>query len=215
MPSDLDERNSYFYSGLSSSNAYTSFQKFLLRKNIWIDLREDLMKGFGNETEILDIGCGPGGLLMHSDLNIKESSFTGIDPSSEYITSATQLFPAATFHLGTVNSVNLQPESFDFVVLSGVLHHMDDPMAQETLKFALNALKPRGKVISVDPVILPWQNPIARMLALLDRGKYVRTPPAMANLWRSAWTADNVSFQIKSGYLRLPYNHIVGVGTKS
>ena len=86
---------------------------------------------------------------MHSDLNLEESSFTGIDTSSGRITSATQLFPAATFHLGAVTQVNLQPESFDFVVLSGVLHHMDDPMAQETLKFVFNALKPPGKVITV------------------------------------------------------------------
>ena len=29
MPSDLDERDSYFYSGLSSSKGYASFQKLL------------------------------------------------------------------------------------------------------------------------------------------------------------------------------------------
>ena len=215
MPSDLDERNSYLYAGLSSSKMYSSFQKFLTRRNIWADLKKELMESSGNENRILDIGCGPGGLLMHSDLDIKESLFTGIDPSEEYITTANQLFPEATFHLGTVRQVKLQPESFDFVVPSGVLHHMDDAMAQETLKFAFSALKPRGTVITVDPVILPRQNPVARILALLDRGKYVRTPQAMAKLWQSSWSTGNIGFDIKSGYLPLPYNHIVGVGAKS
>jgi len=92
---------------------------------------------------------------------------------------------------------------------------MDDAMARETLKFAFSALKPQGKVITVDPVILPRQNPVARILALLDRGKYVRTPQAMTKLWQSTWSADNIRFEMKSGYLRLPYNHIVGVGAKS
>ena len=56
----------------------------------------------------------------------------------------------------------------------GVLHHLDDDTARQFMSVASAALKPGGRIYTVDPCYAPGQSPIARFLISRDRGQHVR-----------------------------------------
>lgn len=141
---------------------YRSFQAMVGRRDNWPELAEAHFPWLSPKNRVLDIGCGPGSLLQNNSLPITHENFTGIDVSQEYITSARNDFPDATFHLGTVREAVLPANSFDLVIMSGVCHHMDDTQVTEALVFALAMLKPGGTFFTIDPVVFPGQNLLAK-----------------------------------------------------
>lgn len=194
---------------------YNLFQSAVSKKPLWPDLIQAYFPSGRSDFKVLDIGCGPGNFLAGGYLAFDHSNFVGIDPSAQYIEQARREFPAARFHEGTVQDVHLDSDEFDVVVISGVLHHVDDPEAKAILSFAVAHLAPTGFVVSVDPVVFPGQNPIARWMALADRGQNVRTMDELHALWGSCEGFAKNKFDLKHGYLRVPYNHGVCVGYKT
>jgi SAM-dependent methyltransferase len=64
---------------------------------------------------------------------------------------------------------------FDVVLLNGVLHHMDDETSIKTLALAFRALRPGGRVITLDPCYTKDQSRFSKFVIDSDRGKNVRT----------------------------------------
>ncbi len=64
---------------------------------------------------------------------------------------------------------------------------MDDAQASELFVLLRQVLKPGGRVITVDNVFTERQNPIARLLISLDRGRHVRSPAGYEALARGAF----------------------------
>jgi SAM-dependent methyltransferase len=122
---------------------------------------------------ILDLGCGTAEVLRALPEGI---TYVGYDMSPEYIAAARKRFGArGTFHcrlLEQAEVVRLEP--FDLVLGTGVLHHLDDATARKFMALAAAALKPGGRIYTVDPCFAPGQNPIARFLISRDRGQHVR-----------------------------------------
>jgi SAM-dependent methyltransferase len=121
---------------------------------------------------IIDIGCGPAELLRH----LHGVTYVGFDPNPAYIARARRVFgDRGDFHakLFTADdAARLEP--FDIAVVSAVLHHLDDQEARELFALLRKAVKPGGRVITIDNVYIDGQNPIARLLISLDRGRNVR-----------------------------------------
>jgi ubiquinone/menaquinone biosynthesis C-methylase UbiE len=211
------ENNSGLRSFLKLSSVYDFVQKSLSKKNLWKEVLDVLFPGTKQQLRVLDIGCGTGNFLLSNPLGIPEKIYTGIDPSSQYIETAKSRFPEATFLLGTASDIDIPPESFDLVVFAGVLHHLNDSEAEEAITFALEKVSDQGAVVSIDPVFFKGQNPIAKFIAKLDRGQHVRSPNEMKSIWERALPSGSpeLSIEIKTGYLRVPYNHIVCVWRSS
>ncbi|EUA32283.1 putative methyltransferase type 12 [Mycobacterium intracellulare] len=76
----------------------------------------------------------------------------------------------------------------DIAIVSAVLHHMDDAQANELFGLLRQVLKPGGRVVTLDPVFTERQNPIARLIISLDRGRHVRSPASYEALARAAFT---------------------------
>lgn len=187
---------------------YSLFQKSIQRKPIWADIFEQHIVLDLETTRVLDIGCGPGLLLTVEGDKFDHSKFVGIDPSRDYVEHATKLFPEARFLLGTVGQVALTEEVFDLIVISGVLHHVEDEEAIEIMRFAHAHKSNKGVIVSLDPVFFPGQNIFARWMALADRGQNVRTVESLEGLWRAA-AASDIQISIKSGYLRVPHDYVL------
>ena len=122
---------------------------------------------------ILDLGCGTAEILNALPTDI---AYIGYDMSPEYIAAARKKYgDRATFHcrlLEQAEVATLQP--FDLVLGTGVLHHLDDAAARQFMAIACSALKPGGRIYTVDPCFASGQNPIARFLISRDRGQHVR-----------------------------------------
>jgi SAM-dependent methyltransferase len=97
----------------------------------------------------IDLGCGTGAFTRR--LQRFALALTGVDISPRSIERAKQIGGAA-FIVGDVSATALPAASFDFAVMSGVLHHLaaaDQRIA--SLREARRLLKPGGRFFSYDP----------------------------------------------------------------
>jgi SAM-dependent methyltransferase len=122
---------------------------------------------------ILDLGCGTAGILAALPTDVK---YVGYDMSPHYIDTARRRYGArGTFHCRLLEEAEVADiEHFDLVLGTGVLHHLDDQTARRFMAIAAAALRPGGRIYTVDPCFAAGQNPIARFLISRDRGQHVR-----------------------------------------
>jgi SAM-dependent methyltransferase len=123
--------------------------------------------------KILDIGCGPAQVLGY----LPAIEYWGFDISESYIQFARKKFGAdGNFFCKKLDLVDLESmPKFDIVYASGLLHHLDDKEARLLMKLCHVALKPGGRVLTIDGVWVDGQNPFAKLFVKLDRGQNVRS----------------------------------------
>lgn len=158
---------------------------------------------------VLDIGCGPANILAY----MPGVDYYGYDISESYITKARNYFgDKGKFfakHL-TYEDVDSMPK-FDLVLLTGVLHHLDDEAAIDVLSMAYKSLKSNGRLITTDPCLVDGQNPIARYLIEHDRGQNVKVEIGYKKLAKKAF--NNVEISIR--HIRwVPYTLCYMICTK-
>jgi SAM-dependent methyltransferase len=95
---------------------------------------------------------------------------------------------------------------FDIVLATGVLHHLDDEEARELFRTAREALRPGGRLVTLDGCYVDGQSRMARYLLSRDRGKFVRAPEAYVRLARSQF--EDVQASVRDDLLRIPYTHV-------
>lgn len=193
---------------LELSWVYTAFQGLISRPGAAERMRGELYPELGSRPlRVLDIGCGPAAFFARYR-DVEGLEYVGIEPNKAYVDDAEQRFPDIELYAGTVPQVRDRISGrFDLVVFEGVLHHIDDATAVEGLRFAGERLAPGGRIVALDPVLLPRQNPIARALPSLDRGKHVRTLDGYRQLAVDALPSASVEIRVLSGQLRVPYDH--------
>jgi SAM-dependent methyltransferase len=121
---------------------------------------------------ILDIGCGTANILEY----LPSVKYYGFDIDERYIRYARRRFPdAVEFRCKTVEPADLDTlPGFDVVILIGVIHHLTNQEALEIFAFAKQALKPGGRLLTLDPCYSKRQGYVSKLLVSLDRGEYVR-----------------------------------------
>lgn len=180
------------YSGLQSlMGAHSSRKSFV----------KNYVKPFPG-MQILDIGCGPADILAY----LPQASYSGFDISQDYIGQARKRFGT----LGNFNCKLLSIEDlerlpqFDVVFALGLIHHLDDDEAVGVIKMALHALKPGGRLLTVDPCWDPSQNLVARLLIRGDRGQNVRDKAGYETLAKVVFEAPRVEVRHRAW---IPYTH--------
>lgn len=183
-PTLMSEREHGPYGLLKSPALYESVQRLMGAEKLRHEFQRSFVRAQPGDR-VLDVGCGPAQLREC----LPEVEYIGFEPNPEYIARARQAFDGrATFHIGYFG-----PEeatlvgAVDIAIVSGVLHHMNDDQAIELFNLIQQVLKPGGRVVTVDPVFAQHQNPIARVLVRLDRGRHVRTPDQYQALARDTF----------------------------
>lgn len=159
---------------------------------------------------VLDIGCGPAEILDYLPM----VNYWGFDISESYIQQATKRYSTkGKFTCKILNQDNLQDlPHFDLVLAIGLLHHLDDNDALALLNIAHNALKPGGRLVTVDPCLEAGQNPIARYLILKDRGQNVRTREGYLTLISTVFPKYHLEVRHTSW---IPYTHCYTQSTRT
>jgi SAM-dependent methyltransferase len=153
---------------------------------------------------VLDLGCGPAELLPH----LGEVGYTGVDISEPYILRARETMgDRGEFRVGSATAIDADLEGFDLVVALGVLHHIDDGGVRDMFAGAARALKPSGRMVTVDPVLVPAQHRVARAIIVRDRGQHVRSADGYVSLAQRAF--GSVTSTVRTDLLRIPYTHCV------
>jgi SAM-dependent methyltransferase len=153
---------------------------------------------------ILDIGCGPGDLVRFMPAT---TAFEGFDLSQDYIDEANRLYgDRARFSCARVDGAVLSSlEKFDVVIARGVLHHLDDGEAHALFGLAKQALRPGGRVVTLDACYAPGQSVFAKALIDRDRGQSVRDEGGYRGLAASVF--DDVNTEVRHDLMRVPYTH--------
>jgi SAM-dependent methyltransferase len=198
------ERRDIFRRVLEVPKVYLGFQNFVRAKGGRPNLVENVLK-IRPGDRVLDVGCGPADILEH----LPDVDYLGIDYSAEYIEAARKRFGTRGRFL-TADVASLKDhgeEGFDVAIALGVLHHLDDETARGLMSDVKRSLKPGGRFVAVDPLIEYPQNPIARLLARLDRGQFVRTVDGYSAIAKSAFEKADV--EARRDMLRVPYSHAI------
>ncbi|HET6329965.1 MAG TPA: class I SAM-dependent methyltransferase [Holophagaceae bacterium] len=158
-------------------------------------------------SRILDIGCGPADIVAFLP---SSCAYIGFDANPDYIEDAKRAHPQRkdAFSCQMVKEATLvDPGTWDIVMANGVIHHLDDGEALQLFAIARKALRPGGRLVTLDGVYTPDQSWAARWLISRDRGRFVRTQAEYEDLARQVF--DRVEPHVEQDYLRIPYTHLV------
>ncbi len=110
----------------------------------------DIVTRLGKFTpgaRIADLGCGSG--VFTSLLHRRGYSCVGLDLSPRLVRLATETYPGIDFREGDIEQLPFDDESFDGVLLAGVLHHL--PSWTACLAEVKRILRPGGRFVAFDP----------------------------------------------------------------
>jgi SAM-dependent methyltransferase len=133
--------------------------------------------------------------------------YTGSDLNPKCIARAQMLYgDRGRFLVGdAARDLPSSGASFDLIIVSAILHHLDDLEARRLFKALVDLVKPDGRIVTIDNVWLPRQNPIAKLVNALDSGMNVRTPDQYIRLLEDL--PMRVEPRIYRDLLRIPYDH--------
>ena len=72
---------------------------------------------------------------------------------------------------------------------------------------AAKVMRPGGRLVTLDGAYVEGQNPIAKFMLVMDRGRFVRTPEAYLALARRHFGQVNAT--ILHDLIAIPYTHII------
>ncbi len=155
---------------------------------------------------ILDIGCGPAAILDSLPADVE---YVGFDENADCIrTAQSRGDPRAKFACKRLGVDEVTDGSkFDIVLATGVLHHLDDDDATRLLRISREALKPGGRLLTLDGCFHESQPTVARLLLRRDRGQFVRDQSAYTDLARSVF--PQTRSWLRQDLLRIPYSLLV------
>lgn len=186
---------------LSSPAVYSLFQRIMGAHRGRTRIVEEFVRPIAG-MKVLDIGCGPADILDY----MADIEYWGYDVSASYIKQASARFgQRGTFYCKELQAADVaRLPAFDVVLAIGLLHHLDNVPAAELLSLAKQALKPGGRLITVDPCFDTRQNPLAHFLIKNDRGQNVRNKANYMALASSVFESPHVEVRHQKW---IPYTH--------
>jgi ubiquinone/menaquinone biosynthesis C-methylase UbiE len=162
-----------------SSRIYDVVARRLLRR-VYRRLAEDIAGFAPRDGAVLDVGTGPGVLLVELAGRRPDLRLTGVDLSADMVAAATRnLSPfgtRATAQVGNATDLPFPDRSFDLIVSSLSLHHWDDPAA--AVPELARVLRPGGRLCSYDFRFAPFDALVdaARARSLFTGQPAAQTP---------------------------------------
>lgn len=186
---------------LSMPAIYSAFQYLFGGHSVRVKFCEEFIRPILGCT-VLDIGCGPADILEY----LPVVDYWGFDISEAYIKHAKKKYGhRGKFHCQELTSSDVEKMPlFDIVLTLGLLHHLNDEDAVSVMRLAYMALKPGGRLLTLDPCIEHGQNPIAWFLIRNDRGHNIRTKAGYAAIASAVFDSPRIEVRHKSG---IPYTH--------
>ena len=154
---------------------------------------------------VLDIGCGVCRILDF----LPFVEYLGVDISQRYIKAAIKKYSnRGTFICGNISNELFKGFSgYDIVLALGIVHHLDNCQANQLFEIAKKALKPKGRLITLDGCYVTGQSPFTRYLLSKDRGNYVRTIDEYLAMASKPFAS--VKEHHRNNLISIPYNHII------
>jgi len=162
-----------------SSRVYDFVSRRVLR-GMYRRLAADVAGVAPRGAAVLDVGTGPGVLLVELAGRRPDLRLTGVDLSADMIAAATRnlepFHERASARVADVTTLPFPDHSFDLIVSSLSLHHWDNPEA--AVPELARVLRPGGKVYIYDFPFAPFDRlaDAARTRSVLNGGEPLRSP---------------------------------------
>ena len=170
VPRAFEGRSSRFYDFVSRR----------VVRGLYRRLAADIAVAAPQGAAVLDIGTGPGVLLVELAQRRPDLRLTGVDLSADMIAAAQRnvapFGDRVTAQTGDATSLPFADGSFDLIVSSLSLHHWDEPAA--AVPELARVLRPGGRVVIYDFPFAPFDvlADTARSSSVLNGREPVRTP---------------------------------------
>lgn len=120
----------------------------IYRVRRWLEARRLMRwcRGLSDDAKVLDVGCGDGfHLELLRDFGNRNWRLSGLDVDPRAVAAAQK----RGLHVreGDLQSVDLQPNEYDLILLIMTVEHVADPLA--TMRRIAELLKPGGRVVVV------------------------------------------------------------------
>ncbi len=205
---EKEERLGGFRKVLAAPQVYDMFQFLSGGKRA----RKHVVSKYVNKgpSRILDIGCGTGYVL---DYLGKDVDYQGYDLNQTYIDYANKKYSQYDFYCERVNKMDLpEADQFDYVIATGLLHHLNDDESLDLIEIAYSALKFGGQFLTLDGVFTNSQSKLTKWFLSNDRGKHVRTEDAYLTLVQKYF--GNIESEISDTIFTIPYTACILSCTK-
>jgi ubiquinone/menaquinone biosynthesis C-methylase UbiE len=162
-----------------SSRIYDLVSRRVLR-GMYRRLAADVAGVAPDGGAVLDVGTGPGVLLVELATRRPDLRLTGVDLSADMVAAATRNLASfgerARARVADVTSLPFPDRSFDLIVSSLSLHHWDHPEA--AVPELARLLRPGGRVYIYDFPFAPFDKlaDTARARSVLNGRSPERTP---------------------------------------
>lgn len=197
----MAQRTSGLYHLITRPGLYAASQRLLGADRARRRFVDDLVKPAPG-LRTLDVGCGPATLYPY----LPDTDYVGFDLNSRHIDVARRVTGRPDrFHVGDATLELPHDDRFDRIIVSALLHHLDDDGARAMMRSLAERLAPGGRLVTLDGVRLDRQRPIARLLLALDSGRNVRTAEGYLGLVDRLPVA--VETRRYSDLSRVPYDH--------
>lgn len=127
--------------------------------------------------KVLDFGCGTGA----NSILCKSGHYYGTDPDQHRIQFAKRLYP--DYHFGVLNDEDFKAsdQSFDFILIVAVLHHIPPEQIDEYIKTFKRLLNPEGIIIVMEPYFSEKSSMSNWFMNKHDQGDFIQNEERYLN----------------------------------
>ena len=178
---------------------WTTFagRRRVLRRAAFLTELGEIRKG----RRVLEIGCGVG--TFTEKLSEKGAQLTALDISFDFVRKAhLKLDPHARCLVANAMQIPFSAETFDSVVGSSILHHLN---VEETLKECWRVLRPGGCVALAEPNMLNPQIFVMKNVPVIKRWMKEDPDETAFIRWRLARTFRQLGFKEVRAF---PYDYL-------
>lgn len=158
----------------------------------WARRAAMLLESAAPGAHVLEVGCGTG--LLTAALVTQVALVTAVDVSETLLRAARRRVVGANvrFLLASAHQLGFSARTFDCVIGSSVLHHLDVPLALQEFH---RVLKPRGTICFAEPNMLNPQIAIQKNVPFVKRLMGDSPDETAFVRWRLAALLGRIGFE--------------------
>ena len=156
-----------------------------------------IKKFLHGDKKILDFGCGSGNFCTI----FSPKNYLGADIDNRCIKYAKKKYPKYSFK-HYKKELPAKDNEFDYVLSSGVFHHIPKKHVDFCLKEIRRVAKRNAKILIMDQVPVRLQkNPLGRFIFSFDLGQFAKSPHEMKTYLEKYFTVTEFGY-LKTGPFR-------------